>query len=422
MPRHALRAAAVAAALIAVAVLVLGGSDPALSASGLRVPNHAVIAIHGRGYGHGHGLSQYGAEGAARKGLSARQILGFYYPHTRTGQYSREVRVWITEDTDNNTTVVNGSGLTLHDLANGKTWTLPQKGTIGAATRWRLSSTRSGQTQVSYRTGGAWHVWRGFEGDGAFLRPGGVALVLPGGPVTYRGAIQSRTPTTGKPNQRITIDKLPLDQYVEGVVPREMPSYWHPAALRAQAVAARTYAAYETDHSTNGQYDLCDTSSCQVYGGKSAEVSSTNDAVAKTAHQIRTYAGGPAFTQFSASNGGWTAHYEVPYLPAKQDPYDGWSGNPYSSWTVNVAATKIEKAWPALGNLESIQVNQRDGNGLWGGRILALTLTGSKSALSMTGTDFQSTLGLRSEWLKFTIATTGKARLSVSRPTESPDM
>ena len=107
-----------------------------------------------------------------------------------------------------------------------------------------------------------------------------------------------------------------------------MPASWQPAALRAQAIAARTYAAFEVADSTNPVYQLCDTTSCQVYGGKSAEVASTNAATTATAGQIRTFHGAPAFTQFSASNGGWMSAGSQPYLAAKQDPFDPWSGQP----------------------------------------------------------------------------------------------
>ena len=128
------------------------------------------------------------------------------------------------------------------------------------------------------------------------------------------------------------MNRVPLDAYVQAVVPNEMPALWHQAALRAQAIAARSYAAYEVSHSNNPVYQLCDTSLCQVYGGKSSEYPSTNEAVAKTAGQIRTHHGSAAFTQFSASDGGWTSDGGQPYLPAQKDPYDGWSGNPVHTW------------------------------------------------------------------------------------------
>jgi SpoIID/LytB domain protein len=136
----------------------------------------------------------------------------------------------------------------------------------------------------------------------------------------------------------------------------------------------------------------------------SAEVTSTNQATAATAGLVRTYQGQPAFTQFSASNGGWTADGGKPYLPAQKDTYDTAAVDPYASWTVKVAASRIQNTWPALGRLTSIEVTGRDGNGKWGGRITSLTLHGTKADKDLSGDDFRGALGLRSTWLDLTIA------------------
>jgi stage II sporulation protein D len=222
--------------------------------------------------------------------------------------------------------------------------------------------------------------------------------------VTYRGDLQSRTPRGGPAWRRITVNKVSLDAYVQGVIPGEMPALWHQAALRAQAIAARSYAAYEARHSTNPRYNLCDTSLCQVYGGKSAEYPTSNRAVAKTAGQVRTYHGSPAFTQFSSSNGGWTAAGSQPYLVAEKDPYDGWPGNPNHTWSTTVTSADIEQAWPALGNLQSISVTRRDGHGKWNGRVLEMKLVGSQGSVTPSGDAFRSALGLRSTWFDLALA------------------
>ena len=93
----------------------------------------------------------------------------------------------------------------------------------------------------------------------------------------------------------------------------------------------------------------------------------------------------------------------MPYLPAKRDPYDKWSGNPVHSWSVTIGAGQIERAWPALGNLTKIAVTGRDGNGDWGGRVTSLTLTGSSGKVTVSGETFRSMLALRSTWLTFKI-------------------
>jgi SpoIID/LytB domain protein len=400
VPARHIRTTAPLACLLAVAGLLLAA--PPAVASTIRIPAHATLTIRGHGWGHGHGMSQYGALGAARKGLSAKQILRFYYPHTRTGSVAGSVKVLITADTDNNTTVVNRSGLQVHDLGRAGAKALPSKGAAGRASKWRLSPAGHGRTDVSYRNHG-WHVWRSLRGDAEFLAAGPITLVLRSGHVTYRGRLQSRTPVGAKPGRRVTVNKVSLEAYVKGVVPREMPASWKPAALRAQAVAARTYAAFEARSSTNPRWNLCDTSSCQVYGGVSAEVSTSNAAVVKTRHQVRMFHGAPAFTQFGSSDGGWTASGGEPYLTARKDPYEKLSGNPYHSWTVKVPARRIAKAWPGLGNLRSITIDKRDGNGQWNGRVLTMSLHGSKGDVpDITGDTFRSVLGLRSTW--FTIS------------------
>ena len=168
--------------------------------------------------------------------------------------------------------------------------------------------------------------------------------------------------------------------------------------MRAQAVAARTYAAYERDHTTG---PLCDTTSCQVYGGYDAEYPASNDAVQMTSHEVLLYQGAPAFTQFASSSGGWTSAGSVPYLSAKRDPYDGWAGNPVHSWSTRVSDALIESKWPGIGNLTRISVTRRDGNGEWGGRVGSVTLVGGQRRVVVSGDTLRAVLGLRSTWVTF---------------------
>jgi stage II sporulation protein D len=390
--------------MLAATALVLAGAPS--GAAAIQIPDHATLKITGHGFGHGHGLSQYGAQGAAKKGLTGQQIVHFYYPHTKSGHVGGSVKVLITADTDSRTTVVNRTGLAVHDLGRGgKTTLLPAKGVAGRATQWRLSPGRNGATQVAYRNAG-WHTWRTLAGDGEFRSAKPITLVVGSARVTYRGSLQSRTPPPQTSTlRRVTVNKVPLDAYVQGVVPREMPALWEQAALRAQAVAARTYAAFEAGSSTNPRWNLCDTSQCQVYGGESAEFPTSNEAVAKTKGQVRMFHRKPAFTQFSSSNGGWESAGGKPYLPAQKDPYEKLSGNPNHTWTAKVSARTIEKAWPQLGNLQSITIDRRDGHGQWGGRVLVISLHGSQGDVQqVSGDTFRSALGLRSTWFTIGVA------------------
>ena len=166
----------------------------------------------------------------------------------------------------------------------------------------------------------AWKVWRTLTGEAEFVAAGKpISLVTPAGSAEYRGVLRSVSTGSG----RDTVNVIGLDVYVQGVIAKESPAYWPAAALQAQAVAARSYAVYERESvGKNRYYDLCDTSSCQVYGGVAAEYPTTTAAARATAGQVRTYQGEPAFTQFSASNGGYSATGSFPYLVAEVDPYD----------------------------------------------------------------------------------------------------
>jgi len=388
--------ASVASAFVAT---ILVGISPAHAEDTWSVPAKASITIKGHGYGHGHGMSQHGAEGAARQGRSHRQILGFYYPGTRVGEAKGRVKVLITADTTDDLVVRARRGLRVRDSAGGGRLTLPDNG----ASRWRVAVTSSGVDRVSYRTDG-WHRWRDLKGYGEFDAAGSpVTLVTPAGARSYRGRLRAVPASTGS-RARDTVNVTSLENYVKGVVPQEVPATWSPAAVRAQAVAARTYAAYERAHPLSSRYQICDTTSCQVYGGVSAEHPASNRAVDATRAEIRSYGGEPAFTQFSSSSGGWTSAGSMPYLPAQPDPYDGWSGNPHHKWSVKVTDTRIEKAFPSLGNLRRIVVLRRDGNGQWGGRIESIRLVGGRGSVTTSGDTFRFALGLKSEWLTFVVS------------------
>ena len=151
-------------------------------------------------------------------------------------------------------------------------------------------------------------------------------------------------------------------------------------------------------------YQICDTSSCQVYGGYDAEHPASNAAVDATAGEVLLDdAGQPAFTQFASSSGGWTSAGSMDYLAAQPDPYDGWAGNPVHDWTIKLSDTAVEKKLPAIGNLTKITVTARDGNGDWGGRVESVTFVGGKGKRTLSGDAVRSLFGLRSTYFTFRI-------------------
>jgi len=379
-------------------VAALTSAQPAYAADAWSVPEKASITIKGHGYGHGHGMSQYGAEGAAREGLSFAEIARFYYPGTTWGSAKGRIRVQLTADTTDDLIVLARKGLTLRDLGSGETFELPDKDAL----RWRVMRTGDGNNRVSFYTH-RWRPWRTLKGEGAFTAGGeSVTLVTPSGNTPYRGRLAALTPADA-PAARVTVNTLRLEQYLRGVVPLEIPALWSPAAVQAQSVAARTYASYERAHPRASIFDICDTWSCQVYGGVDAEHPASDQAITATRRKILRYDGGPAFTQFGSSSGGWTSAGSVPYLTARADPYDGWSGNPHHDWSEKVSDARFESAWPGLGNLKRIVVPSRDGNGDWGGRVRTLRLVGSKATVTVSGDTMRSTLGLKSTWVTFRV-------------------
>jgi SpoIID/LytB domain protein len=376
------------------------------------------FAIQGHGWGHGHGMSQWGAQGAASLGKTADQITGFYYPGTaKTTLSNTPIRVLLQADTGGDTQVYPASGLTVTDVTTGTKATLPS-----GPDRWR-SVTDSAGLHVQSLSGGAWHAYAlggktVHAGPLDFAGPTYVRLMFPDGSSRdYRGTIRSRRvdATTVQ-----SIDVLPMESYLRGVVPRESSASWKPAALQAQAIAARSYSAYKRAHAPSGQsFDICDTTQCQVYGGAatwsgttrtSLEPTSTNDAIAATAGVVRTYQGAAIFSEFSSSNGGWSTDGGVPYLIAQRDDWDGAVQNGVHSWTATLTAAQIQARYPAVGTLRRIRVTQRDGNGEWGGRVKQVVLegvdgNGAATSVTTTGAGVYNANswpahgdGLRSSW------------------------
>jgi stage II sporulation protein D len=367
------------------------------------VPPSGVYTIHGRGNGHGHGMSQWGAYGAAKVAhLSVNQILHFYYPHTTLATKSvlRTIRVLLTaaDASGRGYLRVNPAlGLTVTP-AGGKPKVLATKtSTHHEIVGWRLQ--RSGSSVVLRDKGaGPWHTLM-TVGTGATLTDtaGQIPVVTPGGVVSYRGAVVGEIESGSM--EAVNVVKLEL--YLLSVVPAEMPSSWPEVALQAQAVAARTYARHGIANPKASWYDVDGDTRDQAYGGVGLETARTTKAIEATAGEVIVDGKGRAvLAQYASADGGWTVSGGVSYLPAKADPYDGAIPNSDHAWTRSVSASSIVAAYPALGSLRDIEITGRDGHGLWGGRVTTLTLVGSKANVALTGSELQATLGFGSPWFR----------------------
>jgi stage II sporulation protein D len=401
---HPFRLSRAAAALLATGSLLLTGALTAPSASA-DAPVKAAdgrFVIKGAGFGHGHGMSQYGAYGAARKGLTWKKILGFYYPGTELTTLSTKtsIKVWITADDDNNLRVLPVKGLKVSD-GHHHELVLP----TGSQYRsWRITRSGAGYKLSWKDAAGKYHTlttpldtstWR-------FSAPGNVVKVrMPSGSTReYRGSMWFVKRGTGGR----TVNKVRLEDYVRGVVPSEMPTSWAKDAVRAQAVAARSYAIRIRDYTSYSGYDICDTTACQVYSGRavistsgtrtSRETAGGNAAAKATAGVIVTYRGKVALTQFSSSNGGAMSSGGLPYLVEKLDPYDGVIRS--QAWSRTITAAALKRAYPSAGTVRSLKITKRNGTGRWGGYVTSISIVGSKKTVKVSGSAFQSRFGMRS--------------------------
>jgi stage II sporulation protein D len=363
------RTLALVSTLLLVAVLAAGARTSAQPVP----PSSATFIVTGHGWGHGVGLSQYGAYGYAQKGFDYEQIVLHYFPGTELGQAPvSRVRVLLTSGQktlsigSTSDFKVRDAGGTLHTVAAGRY-------TVTTALKLPVD----GKTQPAALKGPL------------LFQPGAAALGLKH---RYRGSIQIDV-FNGKLR---VINMVGLEQYLYGVVPSEMPFDWAPEALKAQAVVARSYALATR---RTGAFDLYPDTRSQVYLGIEHEKASTNAAVAATAGQVVLYQGEVARTYFFSTSGGRTASAEdvwgepVPYLVSVPDPYDTIS--PHHNWGPLVfTGAKLAKALKLKG--QSIVDLQPELNS--SGRVKVLDVVGTKTTVAMQGANVRKVLGLRSTW------------------------
>ncbi|HEY7008894.1 MAG TPA: SpoIID/LytB domain-containing protein, partial [Jatrophihabitantaceae bacterium] len=343
------------------------------------------------------------------KGLTAAKIVAFYYPGTTLTTVSAStIRVRLS-NVPANTTVFGGtSGLRLSGYG-----ALPKSG----YKYFRLVPSGKGLALQGRST--AWRTLKsGLAARADFSASTGWVQVLmaDGTSTRYRGTVGAARSGSSE----LTVNRLALDRYVEGSVPREVPASWPSAAVRAQAIAARSYAESVRASAGSGSlYDICDNTMCQMYGGmahydKAGHLLWTDDPAALTgnANRVLRYHGGPVFAQYSASNGGATVAGGLPYLVGKADPYDTTaSGDPYLNRSTAVRASRIA-GYYGLKSVTSVQITARDGHGPWHGRVVSAYVNGTTSAgksahLATTGAALGAATGVGSSYLR--LATTATA-------------
>lgn len=182
------------------------------------------------------------------------------------------------------------------------------------------------------------------------------------------------------------VNIIDLENYLYGVVPSEMPQSYEVEALKAQTVAARSYAMTMLRTHVSLGYQLCDTTNCQVYKGYSGEAAKTSQAVDETKGEVACYNGTPIEAYFSASTGGYTENSEnvwlnaLPYLRAVPE-IDEYGNNAWSvSLTLDDLDALLSTKGENIGRAEDIIITKLS----TGGRIQEMQIVGSKGTKTLT--------------------------------------
>jgi stage II sporulation protein D len=362
-------------ALVLVAVAALFG-PAAATPQGPAGTSVTTFVITGRGWGHGVGMPQWGAYGYAEHGFTYDKILAHYYPGTTlTVAPVARIKVLLIDSikkvvlsSQDPFTVVDGDGIR-HQIAGGNYPLTP-------ALKVKLAPDKpaealTGPLRFIAGTSPLWltHPWRGD------------LIVAP----TANGKGIS------------VVNDVPIDSYVRGVVSNEMPKDWPLEAVKAQAVAARSYALA---HKRGGVFDVYPDTRDQVYGGTTTETPVGDEAVAATRRQVLMYDGKVATTYFYSSSGGQTAAIAdvfagskaVPYLVSVPDPYD--AASPWHSWgPVVMPAATVGRLLGVPGLLALRPVPAT-------GRPRYVIAIGRDGDVPLRGGEIRRDLGLRSGWIR----------------------
>lgn len=238
------------------------------------------------------------------------------------------------------------------------------------------------------------------RGEILIIRPEAAEFSLNGR--RYRGSLELRHRGAGL----IAVNIVPVDDYLLSVVPEEMPIDWPAEALKAQSIAARSFALKSRGRHAAEGYDLCTTTHCQLYKGIASEKTASTAAVRATRGEVLTYAGQPIEALFHTDSGGMTESSEnvwgshVPYLRAVRDTPLGTM-----PWTKTVSTADLEKKLAAKGHnigrlraieLSPLAVGRAAKDRTASGRVRAMTVTGTKGSVTLSGTAWRSLLGLKS--------------------------
>jgi stage II sporulation protein D len=357
------------------------------------------FVIKGAGFGHGIGLSQYGADGYALHGFDYQTIVGHYYQGTSIATVSPAPTVRVLLESSSAPSFSGATKAGDRDLDPDTTYSVVRAGADSVALRspkGRKLASYDGTLRV---TGPGPLRLNGLAGNG--VRNG-----------RYRGALEFRT---GLFSGVSAINAIGLEDYVRGVVSAESPAAWPAAALEAQAVVARSYAITTDAGSASDGFTAYPDTRSQMYRGVAAEYSSTESAVKATKGEVVTYGGKPVVTYFFSTSGGRTENVENsfigalprPWLRGVKDPFD--SVSPRHRWgpyrmTLAQAGDKLGSL--VKGRFRSIKVLQRG----FSPRVVRAQVIGTRGRTNVTGATLRSRFGLYDSWAYFTSITAKKKK------------
>ncbi|MFT3660513.1 MAG: SpoIID/LytB domain-containing protein [Gordonia sp. (in: high G+C Gram-positive bacteria)] len=363
--------AALAVTPVMIAGGLLAGGGQWIEDAGISL-RASSVTLNGHGHGHGRGLGQWGAYGYAKRGWNADRILRHYYGNTTAGKVDNpDVTVSLSEKRSVDVRADGGAKVGGVNVSPGQAVSLSG----GTAT------IKQGCGGAVIRTAPAQWIDPITAGPN---RPAGELLTFCDSGDKYRGSLG------------VTADgianKLHIDDYVKGVIPKESVPGWADTggfeALKAQAVAARSYVLAGI---ASGR-KIDNTQQSQVYQGASGEDPRTNRAADETAGQVRMRGGKPVLAEFSASTGGYTAGGDFPAVIDEGD-----SVSPNHDWTVEVSPSSIASAF-GVGTLRSFEVIEANGLGAGSGRVVKVRVVGSARTVEATGDEARTKLQLKSDW------------------------
>ncbi|HMU26802.1 MAG TPA: SpoIID/LytB domain-containing protein [Solirubrobacterales bacterium] len=350
-------------ALTVAALLLPSATSPGQSQA-------ATWTVRGGGFGHGLGMSAYGAYGMGLDGYRYGQILRHYYRGIRIRKLRAKRNIKVLLDVD------------ATPYFSGARWAcgrkLKPRLTYGAALGRNGIFLRGAGGKPLKKCGGRLRTEASgnvvFKGLGAYR--GGVEIVRGGGSLYL-------------------INNVPLNKYCRGVLAGEVIPSWPLETLKAFALAARSIGL--SSKGTHDGFDVYPDTRSQVYGGISTEYPRTNRACAKTPSQALFYGGKVAMALFSASSGGHTESIQnmwggaaIPYLQGVADPWDKVS--PYYRWTYSFSPARMNSLLGSYlaGRLRSVKITQTGVSK----RVMWARLYGTRGVTKIRGDSLQYALGL----------------------------